>query len=635
MYKTSETVALPLNVSVDRPLQAQLFEQVRAMILNGHLKAGNALPATRALSEQLGISRNTVVLAYDRLLAEGYIESKRSIGTFVSDAIPNQGAFLKEVPLNDLGEDGLGEHKLDEDDFTPSLTQANPQGNKGAKDGPFDEFDLDLPSPYASSSALSLAQTDTQTKIQAHAPVQPEKPIKPLLTKSGELEIDFYPDFVDPDLFPERSWRRIYAQNCGKMERYVNAQDPCGHYALRRAVADHLGPARGIIASPDEVLIVSGAAEGRALLSHLLLPPPLPSTGEVHGAYLAVMENPGRKSVAQLFHRLGAKVDFIDVDDQGLRTELLPIPNEHHLGGLVYVNACRHYPFGMSLSLARRIELLEWSLANNMTIVEDESDSDFTYNGAPLSALKGLDRHERVVYLGSFEPIMGPAMGLGYLVLPPRLVAAARALKKILSCGPSILEQATMADYLESGAYDRHLRKSVKKGKEKHDLLIDLLQSYFGDVTLLGQEGGLQLALILPEKARNAAFVAQELRSRHNVGVYTLSSNEIFLNDKAYKINHNKASQVLIFGYGSLSLQDIHEGVQRLADVLKSQLQTPFVTNEKQKRLSVSQKEATHTHSSEPSKKKRKPGDVTDLTTDMTTMKTYKLDQKKKDRGVA
>ncbi len=624
MYKPSETVALPLNVSVDRPLQAQLFEQVRTMILNGHLKAGNALPATRALSEQLGISRNTVVLAYDRLLAEGYIESKRSIGTFVSDAIPNQGAFLKDVPLGDLGEG----------DFAKSTTDTKTDTSTDVIDAAsFHEFDLDLPSPTDSPSPLS--QTQVPVKEQARVPVKAQVP-KALSANTGELEIDFHPDFVDPDLFPERSWRRIYAQNCGQMERYVNAQDPCGHYELRRAIADHLGPARGIIASPDDVLIVSGALEGRALLSHLLLSPPLLSGDKHQGSYMAVMENPGRKTVAQLFHRLRAEMHFIDVDDQGLRTDLLPTPNEHHLGGLVYVNACRHYPFGMSLSLARRIELLEWSLTNAMTIVEDESDSDFAYNGAPLTALKGLDRHERVIYLGSFEPLMGRAMGLGYLVLPPRLVDAARALKKIHFSGPSILEQATMADYLESGAYDRHLRKSVKKGKEKHDFLIDLLQKHFGDVTLLGAEGGLQLAFVLPEKFGSAAGVAQEMRSRHGVGIYSLSSNEIFLNDKAYEINHNKASQMLIFGYGCLSIQDIHEGVQRLADMLKSQVQTPLVTKAKQKGLPLHQSDVGHKPQSGPfnkncEKKKRERGNVTGLT----KMKTYKLDQKKKDRGVA
>lgn len=534
MYKIADNVALVLNVNAERPLQAQLFEQVRAMIIDGQLKAGTALPATRALSERLGVSRNTVVLAYDRLLAEGYIESKRSIGTFVSTVIPDSGLM-----------------KADNDHAPLPVDETAAEAEGAALDIVLERHaDVFGEANFAPHHAVQNAGVAIETGTQLP-------------------EIDFRPFHMDSEDFPIRSWRRILNRKSQDVERFFHPViDPLGDFDLRRAIADHLGPARGIIADADEVMIFNNSAEARLLLAELLLAQDVP----------AVCESPASASMIRLFSHKGAKLYHIPVDGQGLMTEQLPVLHENDKGGLLYLSPCCQVPLGVAMPLARRIELLEWARSARLMVIEDEADSDFYQSSSPPTALKGLDGRGKVIYLGGFEKALGPSFSLAYIVLPKKLVSLASRLKSMLLPPPSFLNQAVLAEFVECGAYDRHLRKFRKKCMEKRKFLIDQLNSRFSHLPSYRDTGGLQLLFPLP-KGVEVSELLHRTHSDDLLGLYTLPQCGFHIgsaetDETKTDDTKNDFAQSLLLGFSGVEMSDISRGVEQLA-VLINEIDKP------------------------------------------------------------
>lgn len=584
MYKTADNVALMLNVNAGRPLQAQLFEQVRAMIIDGQLTSGTPLPATRALSEQLGVSRNTVVLAYDRLLSEGYIESKRSIGTFVSDAIPDTGLKPPTPPSDDANnvEKSTAAEQLQ---LTPEFEQA------------------ETASSTENQTSLKETNAEKLTHKTSQITADVSNDLKDFPSKLPPPSINFKPGLPDIEAFPTRTWRRLLNRNLNRHEDlYAEALDPLGVFELRRAIAEHLGPARGIVAEAQDVVIFSSAQEARGLLAQLLLRENAP----------AIMETPGPENAGSLFSYYKTDVYGIPVDDEGMLTSQLPefedgtleplnlesfdVPSSNqafpHLSsgphtfswphtsyGMAYVTPSHQFPLGASLALSRRVQLLEWAQRTGIMIVEDESTSDFRYGGSPLTALKGLDnrivsndgaleqkapsKDGCVVYLGGFKKSLG--IDIGYLVVPSFLIPAVRQLKSLGFGTASLIEQAALAEFIDNGAYDRHLRKLRKKCKEKRDLLISLLTKHFGeDISLSAIEGGLHLIWHLPNDFGTANDLSKDMLHTYKIGLYGVQTGgSMVVQGKKFD------KQALVFGYASLSLEEIETGVDQLVTQLK------------------------------------------------------------------
>lgn len=525
MYKAADNVALMLNVNAERPLQAQLFEQVRAMIIDGQLKAGTALPATRALSERLGVSRNTVVLAYDRLLAEGYIESKRSIGTFVSTVIPDSGLLLAD---NDVEPDA----RPDEEISTPGLAADVILARHGALRG------------AGAVSAGTAAKDESPLSSPANR------------LPSDRLEYDFRPFTLDAADFPLRSWRRILNRKAQDIEHLLSKDEPVlGHFDLRRAIADHLGPARGILTSADEVMILNNKQEARLILSELLITPGAP----------VLCETPAPAEATALFAHKGGRLQLLPMDEAGLITEALPrLEAEAHGGGLIYVMPFQQVPLGTTMPLARRIELLEWAKAARMMVIEDEASSDFHAAGSPPTALKGLDGQGSVIYLGGFEKTLGAAAGLSYLILPKKLVGLAAKLKAMLAPGPALLTQLVLAELLECGAYDRHLRKFRKKCMEKRKYLIDQLNLHLNGAVQPASEGGLVIALTLPDGIADGDALCRFARQQFDLGIYTLEAAGFTAGDAG-----KGARRQLLLGFTGLEMDEISEGAALLGRLMR------------------------------------------------------------------
>jgi GntR family transcriptional regulator/MocR family aminotransferase len=490
-------LSIILSESEKATLQTQIFDQIRTMILNGQLRGDDPLPTTRELSAQLGVSRNTAVLAYERLISEGYIRTKPYVGTFVSPDLPDT-AFLS----------------------ASSLVAAAPE----------------------QPPVENVAGSSPQRHLRTHRLADPER---------RRLAADFWVGRPDARTFPLRAWsHHIKSRLKVAGSKLTSYSDPAGLLELRQAISKHLAPARGVVCDPDQIIIVGGCQDAFNLVGRLLVTPGSP----------AVVESPCYQGAAFVFESLGATLHPTPIDREGLDVSRLPLVK----GAVAYVTPSHQYPIGVTMSLQRRIELLAWAKQYDAYIVEDDYDSDFRFVGSPLTALKGLDRNDRVIYLGTFSKCMGPGLRLGYVVAPRRLVDDFRRMKMLMNNGQSWLEQAAMADFMASGEFGRHLRRIRQLYRERRDALLGALRKHFGECEIHGEQAGMHLCWKLPEGLPDAAEVeAKGLAA--GVGVCSLATGS------ALRFGDDDAGdRMLMLGFVALTEKEIEDGIARLAAVLKA-----------------------------------------------------------------
>lgn len=487
---------LALEAESESSLQAQIFDQIRSMILDGRLRLGDPLPASRLLSEQMGVSRNTTILAYERLLSEGYIETRPSVGTFVSPTLPDETLRSEHSP------------------------------------------------PFEGNG-----------KAGGAAPIQFSGRVQSVFNPhGGRLDQDFWVGRPGADTFPVRAWKRLVCEQVSALGARLTAYGvPEGYQPLREAIAKYLGHARGIAASQDQVIITGGSQDGLNLIARLLLGPDT----------VVALEQPCYQGAAYVFESYDADIRPIPVDADGLQVELL----DGIANAIVYVTPSHQYPTGVMLTPARRQRLLDWAAATGSSIIEDDYDSDFRYDGSPLTALKGLDANGNVIYLGTFSKSIGAGIRLGYLVVSEPLIEPATRLKGLMNNGQPILEQAVLAEFMNQDGYSRHLRTIRQLYKQRRDCLIASLERHFGDVELIGAEGGMHLAWRLPERFPTPETV-EAIALERGVGIYSLRSGAAEEFSRAELCKENFSRRLMVLGYAALTEEDIERGIERLAHSL-------------------------------------------------------------------
>ncbi len=488
---------LPLEVDRDVPeqLQLQIFRGVQQLITDGLLKPGQPLPSFRKMATQLDVSKNTVILAYERLICEGYLATRPGVGTFVSPDLPEQALQVSQhVP------EPHEKHEL--------LARRHP-----------------------------LLFHGRLHEIAAH--------------NRNKARIDFAIGEPDPTTFPALLWKSILAQKLdhrhGAMSQY---RDPAGLWDLRAAIAARLGPTRGISVAPEQVVIVGGAQEALNLIARLL----------VASETRVAVESPCYQGAAYVFEAARAEIVPIGVDAQGLDTGLLP----DEPVSLIYLTPSHQYPLGGTLPLERRLRLLEWAWNSGAYIVEDDYDSDFRYQGSPLFALAGLDRHESVIYLGTFSKSIGPGIRVGYVVAPRALVQPLITLKGLLNNGNPWLEQAVLAEFLSNGGFDSHLRKVQRIYKSRQSALIEALQAHFDPALISGDEGGMHLIWTLPEGSMSAGALRVKAREK-GIGIYPLESGAA-----SFTSNGEQRRRMIMLGFPAVPEDDIRKAIATLADILRA-----------------------------------------------------------------
>lgn len=343
------------------------------------------------------------------------------------------------------------------------------------------------------------------------------------------------------DLFPRKTWAKLSHQLWNDIESTNFGYDfPEGRLELRQTLAHYLLRTRGVHCYPEQIVITSGATQALTLVSRLLLSP----------NDIAIIEDPITNDIQTIFKSSGASLYPIPVDEYGMKTALIP---ENLHPKFVFLTPSHQFPLGGTLPIQRRIQLINFARRNNCFLVEDDYDSEFRYEGPPVSSLQGLDL-ERVLYIGSFSKILSPALRIGYIVLPTHLIEKCRQLKWLTDLHTPSLDQLILAHFIKEGYLERHIAKMKKFYKNQRDFLIQCLQTTFSNkVKILGYSTGMHLIAELEDIhfSKELLFKIEQL----GVKVYPVED---------HSIEKGKNTNRIILGYGHLKKNEIEEGVTKI-----------------------------------------------------------------------
>ncbi len=483
----------PFRPVPNAPLYQALYIHLRAAILSGELKGGMKLPSTRALADELSISRNTVLVlnAYRQLLAEGYLDSIEGSGTFVAQVLPE---LLLTAPHPNV----------------PQITQAS-----------------------RSESHRPLFSERAKAQIAVSQPPTASKP-RPFLAEAPAL-----------DVFPYQLWSRLVVRQARRIP--VNTfmyQDSAGYRPLREAIAAHVAISRQVHCTPGQVMIGPGSQGALDLAARMLI-----NVGDP-----AWIEDPGYSGARGAFVGAGAHIIPVPVDDEGLMVSvgISRAPQAR----LVYLTPSHQFPLGVTMSLSRRLELLDWAKRANAYILEDDYDSEFRFATRPLATLQGLDDADRVIYIGTFSKVLFPSIRIGYMILPPLLVDPFLKVRRLVDIHSPILEQAVLADFMFEGHFTRHLRRMRALYAERRSALLVAASEL--PLKIDSPEAGIHCVGWLPDEIDDLMLASKA--ADYDLNLTPISSFSL------EPLPHKG----LLLGYGGFSVQEIEDGVQRLGDLLRS-----------------------------------------------------------------
>jgi len=353
------------------------------------------------------------------------------------------------------------------------------------------------------------------------------------------------PSFGD---FPHATWARLLARRArAATVRDLDYGEPAGLPALRAAIAAYLARARAVDCRPEQVVVVHGAQQGLDLVARVLIDP-----GD-----RVLIEEPHYSGARRVLQAAGARLVAVPVDREGF--DVARAGRAQARARLAYVTPSHQFPTGVVMTLPRRLALLAWAERAGAWVVEDDYDSEFRYGGRPVESLQGLDRAGRVIYVGTFSKVMFPALRLGYLVLPPGLVGPCITAKALADVGGAGVEQRALADFLAGGHFERHLRRTRARNRDRRAALLAAVARHLGDrVEVAGANAGLHLLLWLRGVAAAEAPRIVVRAARRGVGVYP--PHPFYLGQPP------RAG--LVLGYASLDEEAIREGVRRLAGAI-------------------------------------------------------------------
>jgi GntR family transcriptional regulator/MocR family aminotransferase len=354
-------------------------------------------------------------------------------------------------------------------------------------------------------------------------------------------ELDFRNGIPDARLFPFQTWRRLLARQLRVQTAGIGVYaDPAGHPGLRQAIARHIGVARGVQASAEDVVVTNGTQQAVDVVARVLLAP---------GDRVAV-EDPGYRPPRRLLESLGLRLAGVPVDAEGLVVDAIP-PRVR----LVYVTASHQFPLGVTMSLGRRMALLAWARRHDAAIVEDDYDSEFRYGGRPVEPLQTLDGGGRVIYVGSFSKTMLPTLRLGFVVVPASLRDAVRAAKFVTDWHTSLPTQAALARFIDEGYLARHVRRMRHVYAERHQRVVDGLRAELAEhLEVIPSSAGLHVAATARRASAAEIDAVLERASAAGVEVLPLSMYGM----------RAPGPPGLVVGYGAIATERIEEGLRRL-----------------------------------------------------------------------
>jgi GntR family transcriptional regulator / MocR family aminotransferase len=347
----------------------------------------------------------------------------------------------------------------------------------------------------------------------------------------------------DIETFPFEKWQRMLTRRARRATIADLDYGPvAGNSLLREAICAHLRRSRAVVCDPSEVIIVNGSQQALDLIARVLLE---------RGDPIAI-ENPSYQGTRQILLAAGSRLLPVPVDREGLDPAKLP-PR----ASLCFVTPSHQFPTGAVLPLTRRLALLEWANHNDATIIEDDYDGEFHYGDKPLESLQGLDREGRVIYVGTFSRTVFPSLRLGYLVVPKPLSTAFTGAKWLNDQHSAILEQQTLAEFIATGAYERHLRRVRRRNAVRREAMLDAIRKHLRvAVDVTGDSAGAHVALWPRCQVDEKSVIARA--AERSVGIYGMSR---------YFLTRARPAGFLL-GYSRMSAAEIHEGIRRLNGLL-------------------------------------------------------------------
>ena len=363
----------------------------------------------------------------------------------------------------------------------------------------------------------------------------------PKTTFTGPLP--FRPAQPDVRLFPIKIWNRHRARVLKRGTNILHYQSvfSSGLDSLRQNIAEYLRDSRGVRCDWREIAITSGSQQALFLLAHLLIKQGDP----------VYMEDPGYLGARLAWKQAGAQILCAAIDDEGI---CLPYPEMQRVS-LIYVTPSRQFPLGTCMSLGRRLMLLQCAVRLQTWIVEDDYDSEFRYNSPPMPSLQNLDENRRVIYVGSFSKILFPALRIGYVVLPPELVDRFATLKHIAEDHGPLIDQATLAAFMDSGAFHTHLRRCRRHYSERQESFLDAIAKHSLPLSFPITDGGMNIAGLLPDDMDDHRC-SEQLRL-NGLDIPPLSR---------YSISNLRPG--LLFGFTAFEPRAIRRGVEKLSKAI-------------------------------------------------------------------
>jgi len=460
-------LTIPVDLNSKIHIYEQIYTYIRNEILEGRLTQGERLPSSRALAVHLQISRSTINLAYEQLLAEGYIEAIACKGYFISKV---------EKPL-----------RLEKE-------------KEQMKDSVGDE-----------------------TKYQYH----------------------FTPNGIDMKEFPYRTWRRITKEILIDDSKELFALGkPQGDLELRETISRYLFAARGVVCTPEQIVVGAGNDYLLILLQLLL-----------NKDSIIAFENPTYIKAYRIMESLGFGVRLMGMDENGIKMKEL----ESSGANIAYVMPSHQFPTGIVTSVGRRNELLKWaSEREDRYLIEDDYDSEFRYRGKPIPSLQGMDHNGKVIYIGTFSKAIAPAIRVSYMVLPESLMQGYEEKGRLISSTVSRIDQKILNEFIQCGAFERHLNRMRKIYKGKHDILLESLKGFRKKFTILGDHAGSHILL-----RAKYDVTEQWLRQRaEENGIKIYCQSDYIIEEE----NSPKEAATVIIGYAGMDPEDIEKGIIALKE---------------------------------------------------------------------
>lgn len=347
--------------------------------------------------------------------------------------------------------------------------------------------------------------------------------------------------------FPVETWQKLLARHARRdAPGWMMYGDRQGLPELREAIAQYLSLSRGVSCDADQVIVLTSSQQALGLIATMML-------DEGDAVWL---EEPGYRGAQTAFTGAGARIVPVPVDADGIRVDegLRKQPGAR----LAYVTPSHQYPLGMTLSLERRLQLIEWAHRAKAWIVEDDYDSEFHYDSRPVSAIHGLDKHGRVLYVGTFSKVLFPGLRLAYLVVPRHMAAAFVTARSQVDGHTSPLMQAVLADFMQEGHFMTHVRRMRDLYRARRDIFMEEVARHLrGRLNPQPAQGGLQATCLLADQRLSDARLA---------GIAAGAGIELPHLSRLY-LGEGKRDG-FVMGFSALAPAEIRDGVKALARIL-------------------------------------------------------------------